>query len=186
MVVELRAFTPADGAALASWIPGPVELLTWAGPGFTWPLDDRQLAAYAADPDRRTWMAADQDGRLVGHASLRRHADGASARLGRVLVAPAARGHGHGAALLTQVLSLAFTRLGVDRIDLGVFRAQRQCGTALRTPGVPCGPGAARGGTCGGTVLVGAADEPGEDGLAHGREAGARWAVTNSPSLQAP
>ncbi|MFE3598449.1 GNAT family N-acetyltransferase [Streptomyces sp. NPDC059142] len=121
MVVELRAFTPADGAALASWIPGPVELLTWAGPGFTWPLDDRQLAAYAADPDRRTWMAADQDGRLVGHASLRRHADGASARLGRVLVAPAARGHGHGAALLTQVLSLAFTRLGVDRIDLGVF-----------------------------------------------------------------
>ena len=42
----------ADGALLKEWIPGPVELLTWAGPSFTWPLDDAQLAAYAASLQR--------------------------------------------------------------------------------------------------------------------------------------
>lgn len=95
--------------------------MTWAGPAFTWPLDDSQLAAYAVEPGRRTWTGVGPDGRLVGHASLRLDADGASARLGRVLIAPDARGRGYGAALLTQVLTIAFTRLDLERVELGVF-----------------------------------------------------------------
>lgn len=38
-MVELREFTPADGQLLAAWIANPTELLMWAGPTFTWPLD---------------------------------------------------------------------------------------------------------------------------------------------------
>ncbi len=91
--LALRPFRPSEDAALLrSWVTGPTALMTWAGPHLTWPLDDAQLAAYAAEPGRRTWTAVTPDGCAVGHVSL---ADG---RLGRVLIAPAARGRGLGEA----------------------------------------------------------------------------------------
>ncbi|MFE2298652.1 GNAT family N-acetyltransferase [Streptomyces sp. NPDC059445] len=120
-MVELSPFTLADAGVVAAWISGPAELANWAGPGFTWPLDDMQLAAYVAEPGRWTWTGVGADGRLVGHASLRLAADGMSARLGRVLVAPDARGQGYGSALLTLVLTFGFARLGLERVELGVF-----------------------------------------------------------------
>ena len=75
-------------------------------------------------------MAQDaRSGEAVGHASLRLDADRPSGRLGRVLVAPGARGRGVGAAMLTQVLTQAFGELGLDRVELGVFTHN---GTAVR------------------------------------------------------
>lgn len=124
-MVDLREFTADDAPLLVEWIAGPTELLTWAGPAFTWPLDDGQLAEYAAESAtdrRRSWMGVETDtGRVVGHASLRIDADVSSGRLGRVLVAPEARGRGYGAALLEPVLVAAFEVLRLDRVELGVF-----------------------------------------------------------------
>ncbi|MEU4928312.1 GNAT family protein [Streptomyces yokosukanensis] len=123
--VELRMFTRADGSFLTSWIAGPVELMTWAGPTFTWPLDKLQIAAYAAESmtrRRRSWMGVNsRTGQVVGHASVRMNADGAAGRLGRVLIAPEARGCGMGAAMLTHVLAVSFGSLGLERVELGVF-----------------------------------------------------------------
>jgi RimJ/RimL family protein N-acetyltransferase len=62
-----------------------------------------------------------RSGEAVGHVSLRLDADGLNARLGRVLVAPDARGRGYGAAMLREVLALAFGTLGLHRVELGVF-----------------------------------------------------------------
>lgn len=108
-----------------SWIAGPIELLTWAGPAFAWPLDNEQLSAYVAEsmtPQRHTWMGVEPaSGHTVGHASLRIGADGATARLGRVLVAPVARSKGVGSALLNEVMTLAFGPLKLQRLELGVF-----------------------------------------------------------------
>ena len=124
-MIELREFTPHDSPLLMTWIDGPTELLAWAGPTFTWPLDDRQLRAYAAESmttHRHTWMGVDPaSGRAVCHASLRIGADGATARLGRVLVAPDARSTGVGLALLNEVMTLAFGPLKLKRLELGVF-----------------------------------------------------------------
>ncbi|MEU9117024.1 GNAT family protein [Streptomyces sp. NPDC048483] len=123
--VELREFTRADGSFLTSWISGPAELMTWAGPAFTWPLDGPQIAQYAAEsetPRRGSWMGVDsRTGQVVGHASVRVDADGVAGRLGRVLVAPQARGRGVGAGLLTQVLAVSFGARGLQRVELGVF-----------------------------------------------------------------
>jgi RimJ/RimL family protein N-acetyltransferase len=142
-LLELREFEVADGALLKGWITGPVELLTWGGPSFTWPLDDTQLAAYAADSAagrRPSWTAVDSaTGEAIGHVSLRignvrspnagAHTETSlsdpdslsSGRLGRVLIAPAVRGRGHAAVMLQRVLELAFGELGLERVELGVF-----------------------------------------------------------------
>lgn len=124
-MVELREFTLADGPLLTAWIDGPADLLMWAGPTFTWPLDPEQLAAYAAESStggRLTWMGCvPGTGEVIGHASLRLDAAQPTARLGRVLVAPEARGRGYGAAMLERVLTTAFADLGLQRIELGVF-----------------------------------------------------------------
>ncbi|MFE2143336.1 GNAT family N-acetyltransferase [Streptomyces sp. NPDC059456] len=114
--LTLRPFRPADDApALRRWITSRAELVTWAGPSFTWPLDDAQLTAYAAEPDRHTWTALSADSAPVGHVSVR------GTRLGRVLIAPAARGRGLGETLLTLAVARAFDELGLTSLDLGVY-----------------------------------------------------------------
>lgn len=123
--IELLDFEPADGRRLMAWIDGPVELLTWAGPSFTWPLSEDQLAEYAAEVERgerRSWMGRDPStGEVIGHASLRIDPAQLNSRLGRVLVAPDARGRGYAAAMLEKVLTVAFDDLGLERVELGVW-----------------------------------------------------------------
>ncbi|MCX4526627.1 MULTISPECIES: GNAT family N-acetyltransferase [unclassified Streptomyces] len=122
MHLTLRPFRPStDSAPLLDWIAGPAELVTWAGPAFGWPLDDAQLAAYAAEPGRHTWTAVSDTDRPLGHISLRRHPDAPGARVGRVLIAPDARGRGLGEILLTQAIDRAFGELGLTELDLGVY-----------------------------------------------------------------
>ena len=122
--VVLREFTPADAPFLLGWIAGPGELLTWAGPTFIWPLDDCQLQAYAEETTtgaRRTWTAVDPTtDEPLGHASLRFAGDG-TARLGRVLVAPQARGRGIASMMLPEILAHAFGPLGLESLNLGVY-----------------------------------------------------------------
>ncbi|MFG3000852.1 GNAT family N-acetyltransferase [Streptomyces sp. NPDC048340] len=118
--LTLRPFHPGDRARLRSWITTEAELVTWAGNGFRWPLDDAQLDAYAAEPGRHIWTAVrggDPEGPAVpvGHISLN------GTRLGRVLIAPEARGQGLGEALLTLVIRRAFGELGLPDIGLGVW-----------------------------------------------------------------
>lgn len=114
--LTLRPFRPpTDAPALRSWIGGPADLMTWAGANFRWPLDDAQLAMYAAEPVRRTWTGVSPDGTPLGHASL------AAGRLGRVLIAPGARGRGLGERLVSLVVSVGFDELALPEIDLGVW-----------------------------------------------------------------
>ncbi|MEV8534738.1 GNAT family protein [Streptomyces sp. NPDC051211] len=135
-LLSLRPFRLADDAPLLHrWVTTPAELLTWAGPAFSWPLDRTQLTAYATEPGRHTWTAVAPGPEQVpgpdqvpgpeevplGHISLCRHPDGSGARLGRVLIAPEARGRGLGEALLRQTLDRAFGELGLPALDLGVY-----------------------------------------------------------------
>jgi RimJ/RimL family protein N-acetyltransferase len=76
-------------------------------------------------------------GEAIGHVSLRMLSvrskgartetilsdpcSSASGRLGRVLVAPSARGRGYATAMMQKVLQLAFGEMGLERVELGVF-----------------------------------------------------------------
>ncbi|MBT2481079.1 GNAT family N-acetyltransferase [Streptomyces sp. ISL-94] len=115
-MISLRLFHPAhDGPLLRTWVTSHAELMTWAGRSFSWPLDDAQLTAYAAEPGRHTWTAITAAGDPVGHVSL------AGTRLGRVLIAPEARGRGLGETLVSLTVSHAFGELKLPELSLGVW-----------------------------------------------------------------
>ncbi|MFC4529449.1 GNAT family N-acetyltransferase [Sphaerisporangium dianthi] len=125
-VIELRDFAPSDVPSLISWIDGPEALVMWSGSsGFVWPLDESQIRRYAdkVGPKLRVWTAVDKTDpdRPIAHASLMVDAPGWSARLGRVVVAPDARGRGIGETLVRAAQRVAFDEIGVHRLSLGVF-----------------------------------------------------------------
>jgi RimJ/RimL family protein N-acetyltransferase len=123
--IVLRPFEEDDFAFVLQSIASSDELLQWAGPGFSWPLDEAQLRDYrekaVSDPETfRTLSAVDGD-TVVGHAQLvldRTHDLG---YIGRVLVSPTKRGRGLGKALMHEVVRLAFDDLRLHRISLNVF-----------------------------------------------------------------
>ncbi|NUT38529.1 MAG: GNAT family N-acetyltransferase [Thermoactinospora sp.] len=120
-MTDLRVFEPTDAPIVASWIDSEESLVVWSGKAaFSWPFDPRQLVAFhAADPTRRPYVAVDRDGAPVGHLMLR--ATGGAVRLGMVLVSPAARGRGHGEAMIVAGLAEAFASPDVARVELGVY-----------------------------------------------------------------
>ncbi|WP_157382737.1 GNAT family N-acetyltransferase [Nonomuraea coxensis] len=122
-MITLRPLEDADAAVVASWIDDGEALVMWSGKaGFTWPFDGGQLLGFrAADPARRLLVAPGPGGRPVGHVMLRPGGAPRSLRLGLVLVAPEARGRGHGEALVRAALAAAFSDPDVERVTLGVY-----------------------------------------------------------------
>lgn len=142
-VVSLHPFGPPDFARLIAWVTdgGSQEtLLYWAGPIFTWPLDEGQLESYvepalSEPPVRVIWRADDASGAPVGHIELNAidRLD-RSAVLSRVLVAPDHRGRGVGRAMAAAALDLAFAELRLRRVVLNVFESNtpaRRCYKSL-------------------------------------------------------
>jgi RimJ/RimL family protein N-acetyltransferase len=134
--VSFRPFEMADAPALTRWAASADELLQWAGPHFSFPLDETQLRAYAegASDTRRLISGVHEGGEVVAHAELNllpRHRLGQIRRVG---VAPQARGQGIGRALMTRVVQLGFDELGLHRIELVVFsfnKPARRCYEAI-------------------------------------------------------
>jgi RimJ/RimL family protein N-acetyltransferase len=121
MSLGLVEFTPAHFATLRSWFSSDREVVRFGGAGLRYPLDDEQLHAIVDDPARLSWMAADGDGELLGHIELGLQREQEAALLGRVAIAPAARGRGLGTELVTSALDVAWDHDWVKRIDLRVF-----------------------------------------------------------------
>jgi ribosomal protein S18 acetylase RimI-like enzyme len=129
-VLRLRDAEPVDDLALIGWFPDAEALWNWAGPSPTWPLDEAQLDQRRAEPDVRAWTAFidGRPGEPVGHVELIRLGPG-QARLDRVVIAPALRGGGLGAALVAAALAEA-RAAGTYTLDLLVYADNR---AAIRT-----------------------------------------------------
>lgn len=111
-----------------AWTPSAEFLMQWAGPNFTWPLDEIQLESRIVEtlrpnPELMAFASVDpQTGRVVGHIELgaidRRNRSGYVAC---VLVGPEDRGRGVGLAMMRQMLRFAFRDLRLHRVYLNVF-----------------------------------------------------------------
>jgi RimJ/RimL family protein N-acetyltransferase len=126
-MIELAPFSEEDIPPLLGWIRSPEELLLWTASSFGYPLTHehirRHLRDSAARGDRLIFKAVDAaSGEAVGHIELGvLDPRNQSARIGRVLLAPAARGRGLGEAMLRAALAHAFDQLRAHRVELGVF-----------------------------------------------------------------
>lgn len=122
-MLRLVAFAPLHFAELAGWFTNEREIVQWGGPGVSFPLDTRQAQAMIDDSDRparRCWMVA-SGAELVGHAQLGFDWRNGVATLGRVAVAPAARGRRLALPMLKLVLEQAFARGDIERVELSVY-----------------------------------------------------------------
>jgi RimJ/RimL family protein N-acetyltransferase len=126
-LIELIPFTEADIDPLLGWIRSPEELLLWTASSFGYPLTREHIRQHlqdcAARGDRLAFKAVgSESGEAIGYVELGAlDARNRSARIGRVLLNPDARGHGLGAAMMRAALAYAFDVLQVHRAELGVF-----------------------------------------------------------------
>ena len=123
--LHLIPFTPQHFGVLASWFSNERDVVQWGGPAVSYPLDDRQMQAMVdqgigIEPARLCWMVAHASV-IVGHGQLGLDWRNGVARLGRVAVAPAARGRGVAVPMLRLIVDAAFARDGIERVDLYAY-----------------------------------------------------------------
>jgi len=127
--IELKPFEQNDFTRLIGWTRSPEFLLQWAGPIFTYPVDQKQLEQYLqgteGDPPRRRIFKAVEMGnqQVVGHIELNEvDSKNRSATLCRVLVGePSERRKGIGIQMVKKIVEYGFNTLVLHRIDLLVF-----------------------------------------------------------------
>ena len=128
-LLELQAFTAGDCQQLIGWVPDARFLLQWAGPRYTFPLDEAQLRGTLglAEGDKPSYYVfkavrlPERD--VIGHVQLMNIGyDRSTCVLGRVLIAdPELRRKGYGTQLVRLAVEFAFDELGLDEIRLSVF-----------------------------------------------------------------
>ncbi|MDY7220944.1 GNAT family N-acetyltransferase [Halalkalibacterium halodurans] len=127
-MIELLDFNESDFDQLIKHIESPEFLKQWSGSAFTYPLTRSQLASYI---DGANMDGSDQyifkvkavgSSETIGHIALGKvDRVNESARMGKVLVFPAARGKGFAAPMIEELLRIAFEQLSLNRVSLGVF-----------------------------------------------------------------
>ena len=102
--LRLRPATSADYLRLATWIPDANACDLWAGPRLPYPFAAADLEHLLAEPGRDALALSDAAGGLWGYAQRWQEAPPAW-HLGRLIVAPEARGHGYGRRLVERLIA---------------------------------------------------------------------------------
>jgi RimJ/RimL family protein N-acetyltransferase len=128
-MISLRYFETPDFQTLIQWVHSPAFMLQWAGSSFYYPLTEAQLEDYVRDANQEGStkliysVVHKETDKVIGHISLTKidHRN-KSARIGRVLVGDVRyRGQGLGELMIREILKIAFSKLKLHRVTLGVF-----------------------------------------------------------------
>lgn len=129
MLIKIKKFSCEEIPQLISWIPNKEFLLQWGGPSYTFELMDKQLLydinmMLQENPKSLMFSAKlIESNETCGHIQLLDiDRVNMSARIGRVLVGEKEyRSKGLGLQIVNAVLDVAFNKLNLHRVDLGVF-----------------------------------------------------------------
>ena len=129
MTIKLEKFCYEEIPQLVSWIPNKEFLLQWAGPSYTFELLEKQLQDdinMISEKEPKNMMFSAkliESNETVGHIELLWiDRVNMSARIGRVLVGKEeCRNKGIGLQMINAILDIAFNKLNLHRVDLGVF-----------------------------------------------------------------
>lgn len=123
MHATLRPPRPSDFEAVVSWIPDAAACLCWAGPRLAFPFTAAELEAGLALVDGASHCLAEAEG-LGAPLAFGQHwvnTPGA-VHLGRIIVAPEARGQGLGRILCQQLMVKAIEHTSASTLTLRVYR----------------------------------------------------------------
>lgn len=124
-MLTTRPFAASDIGDLITWFPDIQSVVQWAGPRLHAPLDAPQLQpllqARESDGQWVAWTAYDDAQRRVGHFELLFDHVCGQATLGRVAIAPRARGRGYANPMVRLAMEIAFGRTDIHRVELRVF-----------------------------------------------------------------
>lgn len=124
-MLTLRPFSTSDYPLLASWFTSLPEVVQWGGSHVSYPLTAADMDAMLREgrsqpPSRRCWMAY-RDDTPVGHAQLAYEWRDGNARLGRIAIAPDARGQGLARPMVALMIDEAFRAPSIERLELNVY-----------------------------------------------------------------
>lgn len=120
MSLALRPACPSDFLALAAWIQDASACLRWAGPNLPYPFAGGDLETLLAVEGRASYILAD----ATAPVAFGQHwvLTPGRVHLGRILVAPEARGRGLGRILCQRLMAAAVQATGAQAITLRVYR----------------------------------------------------------------
>ena len=138
-MITLVPFENADIPLFLSWFDGTdaAFLIQFGGQKLFYPLTENQIISLLADPASLCFKARDPvSGETVGHCQLMRiDTTKHTAAVGRVLIAPAHRGHGLGTALIRSLIDHAKNVVHLKELSLNVFEFNTAAYTCYRNIG---------------------------------------------------
>ncbi|RJE12804.1 GNAT family N-acetyltransferase [Bacillus cereus] len=123
-MIKLETFKKSDFKQLINWINSEEFLIQWSGNAFTFPLDEQQLEKYIESANTFAFKVVDEEtSDVIGHISLGQIDNiNKSARIGKVLVGNTKmRRRSIGKHMMKAVLHIAFDKLKLHRVTLGVY-----------------------------------------------------------------
>ncbi|WP_326533816.1 GNAT family N-acetyltransferase [Pseudorhodoferax sp.] len=123
MNASLRSPSASDYAVIASWIPDAAAGLRWAGPRLPFPFSASALPELLAVPGggEASYSLINEAENPCGFGQHWVLQPGA-VHLGRIIVAPSARGRGIGRALCHQLIAAALHATGATAVTLRVYK----------------------------------------------------------------
>lgn len=139
MTIKLRKFEKRDIPDLFSWFNTERDVLQWAGAAVSWPLKRTEFIDLikqhrGPNPQREVWAVMQED-QMIGHFQIGLNHRLRTAGLGRIALAPSARGHGLSGALMEAILERAFAHDWVHRCDLLVYTQNQAAIRAYESAG---------------------------------------------------
>ncbi|WP_070966780.1 GNAT family N-acetyltransferase [Vibrio sonorensis] len=117
--MKLIEFEKKDIPILQNWIDTEELCYQWAGPNFSFPLSELQIARHIADPDNNAFLLLDGD-QVLGYAELNNKGE-QTYRICRVFVSLDHRGKGISKHLIQAIKSLGENEYRAKKITLAVF-----------------------------------------------------------------
>ena len=123
-VTGLTRFDTSRIGELMAWFPDASACRIWGGPRFRFPFTEASFREDAKLDSLATWMLVSTDGRLTGFGQYYRRLG--HCHLGRLAIAPQARGRGLGGVLIREIASRGRAELGTDSYSLFVMHGNER------------------------------------------------------------
>ena len=119
-MIELQPFEADDWKCLQKWIANESELIQFAGPIFSFPIDRNQVESYLSNPNRMVFRI-ENSSKVIGMAEISNEGESV-AKLARILVGEVSmRGRGIGTELMNQLADYGFNQLKKKKLILNVY-----------------------------------------------------------------